>query len=200
MYRNYVPQDIADYWSDDVQHNIEYGSTPVLELGVSSLITDGTAALLALQSSQIYYSGVSQPVVPCGGTGPEWIAAMMHPLPANDSLSVAEPQTLYAGSNLAEYFATVSLLNAALESTTRTRYQTDVIPASQYHPNVQPGLALPWESLPFERTSGQRRYAYTNRAIASTEYEPKVDDPVRDWLAWIALLLALGLILLAIVL
>ena len=153
MYRNRSPQQIIQHWQDDVEQNMEAGTSPVLELGAGDLPTDDLSALLGVQRWSSLRTDVTTPFLPAGGLGPLWLASLMRPVPRYIEASPPEAAVVYCGSNEAEYLMTVSLLHAATEghgSTVVTpASRRTAIPISYFAPHSQPGMSVSWDSLPF---------------------------------------------------
>ena len=202
MFWNRSPSSIVQFWQDDAEQNIEAGSTPVIEFGVSNMPSDNTPAFLALQRWSVQRTDVSTPIIPAGGVGPLWMAAMMRPAPRYSQTHAPEPLVLYTGANDAEYLSSVTILHAAVAPSAPDTPRRAAIPGSYFAPRSQPGMSIPWDSLPFLETYDPQPFAARGEAPGDegAGTEESHGDPTQDWLAWTALLLALFLILLAVVL
>jgi hypothetical protein len=198
MFWNRSPRQIAQRWQDDVDQDLEAGVDPILEFGVSNLPVDSTPSLLALQHWSAQRRDISVPVMPAGGLGPFWFAAMMRPLPSPSQRHAPEPIVLYTGANDAESLASVTLLHAAVEPSGPVVARRPAIPASYFTPRSQPGTTISWDSLAFLETyhppSAQPALAVDQKGLVTEDARA---DPIQDWLAWVSLLLALFLVLLA---
>lgn len=192
MFWNPSASDILVHWQNEIEQRLEAGVTPILELGVSSLTTDSTASLLALQLLAARRVDAFRPVVPVGGAGAAWLAVLMQPAPPPSAQGVPEPAVLYTGANLAEHMASLALLHSAghLPAMDRSR---DAGPLSSYfQPQSQPGFSAPWETLPFLQAGAT--------GAEPIRFDEGGTEPTADWLAWAVLLLALLLVILAILL
>ena len=200
MHWNRSPDHIIAAWQDDAEYSLEATSKPVIELGVSDMPIADTPSLLAVQRWCGQRVDVSTPIIAGGGIGPLWLAAMLRAVPRLSPSAAPEPATLYTGATEAEYLASVAMLHTAVDSTLPDAPRRAAIPASYFTPGRQPGISVSWDSLPFLATVDPRPPAA--RAGAPAEEDAPGDappgDPVQDWLAWTALLLALFLILFAV--
>lgn len=181
--------------------NTESGNAPVLELGVSHILSDSTMSMLALQRWAAQRHDVTTPFIPAGGTGPGWIAAMLRPVPGYEERVAPEPTIVYAGANKAEYLASLNLLHAAADRSGTLAPAHMAIPASQFVPQSQPGKTVSWDSLPFVDLFGPVSFASAETAgDVDNGVQNASGDPVQDWLAWTGLLMAFFLVLLAVLL
>ena len=195
-----APADISRFFHSEIEKNIESGDTPVLELGVIDLPTDAAATLSALHDWRSQRTGIPSPILPVGGLGPTWIAALMRPMSGRQYMSSSEPRIAYCGANSAEYLASTSLVYSSLQDDNPIPLNTTAIPATYFIPHSQPGMSVSWDSIPFSATTMQSQTPidydeYGQAAKSHVEY-----DSTGDWLAWTTLLLALSLIILAAIL
>lgn len=184
--------DIADRWQNEIDHEIEAGGTPILDLGVGSLTTASAAALLALQLLAARRDDAARPVVIAGGPNSAWPALLLPPLPPATAQGVFQPTIFYTGATPAEHMASAAITHAAVDAPGFGRPTDAGIVAAAFQPGTRPGSPAAWETLPFLHTY--------NHADASFEEAERAADPTADWLAWAVLLLALFLVILAILL
>jgi hypothetical protein len=180
---------------------MEAGSASVLEFGVGNIPTDDAASLLAFQRWCAQRTDVSTPIIPAGGQGPLWIALLMRPVPRNSEMQAPAPIIVYSGAIEAEYLATVTLLHTANTPSDPAASRTAAIPTSHFVPSSQPGMSISWDAALFLEPHDQP--AISRAEVLDNENLPEQgaqDDPIQDWLAWAALLLALFLVLLAVAL
>ncbi len=198
MNRVHTPEFIAGNWLDDVERALEFGDSPVLELGAGNSVFESTATLLAMQDIRLLQIRYSPFNMPAGGLGYAWLAALLQQPKAG--ASYWRQEISYSGANLAEYMTSVSLMQARLNPVDLQAGSRTVIPASHFYTQAHPGKALLWDSFPFEQIStalpGEE---YASPASSDTQGVLEL-DPIADWMAWISLLLALCLIVLAIIL
>lgn len=210
MYRNRTPQQITQQWQDDVEQSIEAGATPVMELGAGDMPIEDLASLLAVQRWSALRTDLTVPILPAGGLGPQWLAALLRPAPHLSEDSPPQPVVAYAGAAEVEYLTAAALLHAAAgppASRPGLSTTTAAIPVSYFLPQSQPGKSLSWDAQPFLHFHSSPTYVAPPTAEAEQTgvdladepfYEPVAEDPLQDWLAWAGLLLALFLVLLAI--
>lgn len=188
--------DIVERWQTEIEHQVEAGKTPILDLGVGSLTTDSAAALLALQLLAARRDDASRPVLLAGGPNSAWPAFLLapggSPLGAPSAQGVFQPWVLYTGANLAEHAATSDTLLAAVDLPGSGPAKNSGLVASMFQPRNRPGSLAPWETLPFLHIRDE--------TPAALQYDEQPTDPTQDWLAWAVLLLALFLVILAILL
>jgi len=189
MFRNASAGDILTHWQNEIEQRTEAGLNPILELGVSSLTTDSTAALFALQLLAEQRTDAARPIVATGGAGATWLAVLMQPAPPQ---GVSAPAMLYTGPTLAEHMASVALMHAAVDAPAAGYAGDPVVPAAYFQPRSRPGFNALWETLPFIQTEPVAHEASDSEALSA--------DPTGDWLAWAVLLLALFLVILSILL
>jgi hypothetical protein len=198
MFRSRSSNQIILGWRDEIEHSIEAGSSPILELGVSPIPSDDLLALMATQRWCGRRTDTSTPVLPGGGTGPQWIATLMRPLPRVQQ--APEPVMLYTGATEAEYLMSVAMLIDA----TKTRYPNapprSAIPVSYFAQDRQPGKSVSYDALPFLALHISPKDPQVWKRDIGEEANQLGDDHLQDWLAWAGLLLALFLVLLAILL
>jgi len=190
MFRTASAGDILTHWQNEIEQRTEAGLNPILELGVSSLTTDSTAALFALQLLAERRTDAARPIVATGGTGATWLAVLMQPAPPAEGVSA--PAMLYTGPTLAEHMASVALLHAAVDAPAAGYAGDPVVPAAYLQPRSRPGFNALWETLPFVQAEPVAHEASDSDALSA--------DPTGDWLAWAVLLLALFLVILSILL
>ncbi len=190
MFRNASAGDILTHWQNEIEQRTEAGLAPILELGISSLTTDSTAALLALQLLAERRADAARPIVAAGGPGAAWLAALMQPAPPAQGVSA--PTVLYTGPSLAEHMASISLTHAAVDAPAADYAGDPVVPAAYFEPRSRPGALALWETLPFVQGESAAHEASGDEALSA--------DPTGDWLAWAVLLLALFLVILSILL
>ncbi len=181
--------DILTHWQNEIEQRTEAGLNPILELGVSSLTTDSTAALFALQLLAERRTDAARPIVATGGAGATWLAVLMQPAPPQRA---SPPAMLYTGPTLAEHMASVALLHAAVDAPAAGYAGDPVVPAAYLQPRSRPGFNALWETLPFVQAEPVAHEASDSDALSA--------DPTGDWLAWAVLLLALFLVILSILL
>ena len=184
--------DIVERWQAEIEHQVEAGATPVLDLGMGGLTTGSAAALLALQLLAARRNDAARPMLLAGGPNSAWPALLLPPGSPPSAQGVFQPAFLYTGANLAEHAATSAIFQAAVDMPGAGRPKENALVASAFLPNNRPGSLAPWEALPFLDIQNK-----TNAALQDGE-QPA--DPTQDWLAWAVLLLALFLVILAILL
>lgn len=197
MNRNNTPRHIATEWVDGVERALEFGDSSVLELGAGNAPIESVPALLAMQNARLLQLGNASLHMPAGGLGYAWLAALMQP--AMESERPLNTEIVYTGANQIEYATSVSLLRSRLDPVDSSSGSQAVIPASHIYPQTEPGMALTWDSLPFDQIATGPSDAM-GASAAGNVADTAVDDGAADWLAWMAVLLALFLIIIAIIL
>ncbi len=196
MFWNPSAGDIFLHWHKHIEQKVEEGVTPILDLGASSLTTQSTASLLALQLLAARRVDAAHPVVTVGGPGATWLAALLQPAAPRQARGVVQPAVLFTGIAPVEHMASLALLGAALDARAADGAGAADLAAPIFQPQSRPGAPTPWETLPFVQAgidaSALLLVPPTDGASAA--------EPTADWLAWAALLLALLLVILAILL
>jgi hypothetical protein len=200
MYRSRSSTHIIDSWQDEVEQSVEAGSSPILELGVSTMVIDDVISLAAMQRWGLMRTDISTPYVPNGGSDPLWIASLLRPLRRSMEAQASEPVVIYAGVNGAEYLLTVAMLHSATKHRAGNTSEMSAIPVSYFAPQSQPGMSVSWDALPFFALNIVPDTSQFGPTELDNSIEDSDSDPIEDWLAWAGLLLALFLVLLAILL
>jgi hypothetical protein len=182
MYWNRKPGDIVRDWESEIETQLELGARPLLSLGYNDPATRNLAGLLALHALAAKRRDVTAPVMPVGGSGLLWAAALLQPvrspLPASPEIAVR-----FTGADLATH--TAYLLLHEQERRFAAPLEGAVPPLAMsrwFAPRSVPGADAPWEALPF---------------VAQPHDEP-VHDTDTDWIGWAAILAASALALAAI--
>jgi hypothetical protein len=138
--------------------------------------------LLALHALATKRRDVTAPVIPVGGSGLLWAAALLQPARPADSAS-PEISVRFTGADLATHTAYLMLHEQERQS--RARFDAASAPVALsrwFAPHAQPGADAPWEALPF----------LARAQAASTQ------DSDTDWIGWAAILAASALAVAAI--
>jgi hypothetical protein len=181
---NRSADEITAAWQSEIETKLEAGATPLLIAGAPTLVYNATPALLALQSTVLLRRDLTIPLLVAGGTGALWPAVLLAPL---GHTGAPEPMAIYGGADPAAYLATLATLTtgaAAPPTAVASGTPPDVAP--WLAPRLQPGAPAPWEALPLVE-AGERPAAVPAGA--------PLLDPMADWIAWGAMLLALCLVL-----
>lgn len=164
---------IRTQWQTQIETSLEAGGPPLLDLGANTGVLDSVPALAALHAFAAERVDLTAPTIVSSGNSLLWFAALLYPHNHRSSQS-PNLQVVYGGADLATHMASIE--------TQRTRMaadeQANQLPARLalfFAPGAQAGPLL-WEALPFAVT------------------EEADGDP---WLAWVALVLAVGLVLMA---
>ena len=186
VYRNEAAL-IAQQWQRQLDESLEGGEALWVELGVSNRLVDNVQALMALQALAARRADVTTPGLFVGGDGVVWTAACMNPAVGAGPTPVTGLTLLYGGADRATYMATLATLPGP---TTHTRQSLLAgLPAglsTWLWPVSQPGVASQWSTLPFVMTTAsQPTRAHDDYASSD------------GWLPWLALLVAIGLIITA---
>ena len=178
---------IARQWQRQLDESLEGGEALWLELGVSNRVLDNVQALTALQLLASQRSDVTTPGLFVGGDGVVWLTTCMSPaLTANASAAPAMT-LLYGGADRATYMATLATLPGPATHLRQT--SLNGLPVSMQAwlwPSRQPGVTAPWSALPF-------RLAMP-KSTASVHEEGADGDL---GLAWLALVVVIGLVITA---
>ena len=190
MFWNRSPEEIQNHWQTDLETNMEMGTSPFLDLGITLNPFESTATLLALQASAVQRIDVTKPTLLMGGSDPAWLSALMLPAPVDLPVRAPEFTTIYGGTDVATYLANRAVTLIGIEDgRTSAENVTSREPRPYFSPVSHPGYSPPWESLPFLDVYGRPPVE-----SAATAAIPKLST---DVIAWGAILGAIGLVVLA---
>lgn len=186
LYRN-EPALITQQWQRQLEESLEGGEALWLELGVSNRLIDNVQALTALQALATRRADVTAPGLFVGGDGVVWTATCLNSAVGAGPTPVTGLTLLYGGADRVTYMATLATLPGPATHTRQSLLTG--LPAGMYTllwPVSQPGVAPQWSTLPFVLTTASQ--------------PPRVHDEFASgdgWLPWLALIVAIGLIITA---
>jgi hypothetical protein len=189
MYWKRTAAEIAAAWQAEIENKLEAGATPLLVAGAPGRSYDGTTTLLAYQTMAARRGDMSAPLLAAGGASALWLGMLLAPA---DGAAAVAPAVVFAGADPATYLAGVATLSSgALAPPAPVATGTPPSLALWLSPRLQPGAPAPWEALPFAEV-GERPQPML--AQSNSPLDPAA-DPIGDWIAWGAMLLALCLVL-----
>jgi hypothetical protein len=177
---NRTGDNIAEQWQSELDLGLETGAPPLLNLGNSRSGLDALPALLAFHHLEDARKDMAPPSAAAGGVSPYWLLALLHARgPATPPRSHGSV-TAFSGPDPATHAAALGVLELRRANSWRRRGELPPPFQPTFRPHVQAG-AQPWDTLPFAQSQ-------PNEAVH------------RDgWTAWIAVVAALVLMLIAIV-
>ncbi len=178
-------------WFRILEQSLEAGQTPVIGLGLDELQPDAVVLLQALGHLSGRRFGAVDPLFAVGGEGPLWLLALANWQRTGVELAPGE-SFWYGGNDVTTYAATLDILTPE-----NGRANGNITGA-----NIQ--LGMQWmlypASLPGAGSRGLewQPFAMVEPFFSQTGAEAA---PERDWLdgaeSWLALLLAVGLVIAA---
>jgi hypothetical protein len=192
MFWSRSPGDIVRAWEGEIETQLELGARPLLSLGYNDAATHNLAALLALAALATKRRDVTAPVMPVGGSGLLWAAALLRP----DRAVVAGPPEIavrFSGADLATETASLLLYEHGRHSGAPLEIGLPPVAMRRWFaPQTQAGADAPWEAMPFVAqphdapTPGGQSHWFGTDWIGT------------DWIGWAAILAASALVLAAI--
>ncbi|MEZ4675607.1 MAG: hypothetical protein R2932_15355 [Caldilineaceae bacterium] len=196
---------IQQNWLRATESAMEAGQSPLLESGMDRRLLNDIPVLLAYAEWCARRNDVTQPVMITGGVDALWPVPLLFSSDRCETQNSATlpVQLVYGGADRATYLASLTT-HAADHVLSGTRYAIDLPPAMQPLQAAQtaPQTNATWRALPLtllqdakdaDRRDNLSTYSTTlhrRHATAPTGF-PDL------WLAWIALVLTVALILLA---
>jgi len=216
MFWNRSTRQVIAHWQSKIEHNLETGQQPLLNLGLSNTTLDNLQAWSALQRVASTRSDMTRPTILVGGDSAIWLATFMHTRPLAPERS---PNffVAYAGPDSATYMGNLATHHIPFPSLAQQKLAG--LPPTMTHffaPLAQPAMAPGWEMLPFVavdqifvrktlelQTTAQKKnpqwFAQLPAGYISLEREPLM-APDNDWLAWSIMVLVFALFLSAFIL
>jgi len=218
MFWNRSARQVIAHWQAKIEHNLETGQQPLLNLGLSNTTLDNLQAWSALQRLASARTDMTRPTILVGGDSAIWLATFMHTRPQaperSPNLFVA-----YTGSDRATYMASLTTQHISYVPLSQRR-PAELPPAVTdfFAPLTQPAVSSTWDVLPFvavDRIFVQKTLALQSTAqqqqkrpqwfaqlpadYISLGREPLM-APDNDWLAWATIALVFVLFLAALIL
>ena len=178
---------IAQQWQRQIEESLEAGEAVWLEVGNSNRLVDQIQTLMALHTLAARRTDVMAPGLFVGGDGVVWAVMGLSPAVATGSTASPGIMLLYAGADRATYMATLATLSGS--ATHRQQSLLTGLPVgllSWLWPVSQPGVMHQWSTLPF--------------GLTSLKPSTSADDASANndvGLAWLALVVVIGLIITA---
>jgi len=176
---NRTGDDIANHWQSELDLGLETGAPPLLNLGYSRNGLDALPALLAFHYLEDARSDMAPPSAAAGGVSPYWLLALLHARGAATPPRSHGSVTAFSGPDSATHAAALGVLELRRANAWRRRGELPPPFQPIFRPNAQAG-AQPWDTLPFAQS------------------QPKEAVHRDGWTAWIAVVAALVLMLIAI--
>jgi hypothetical protein len=182
---------IVRAWRQEIETKLEAGATPFLPVGAPNGVGRSVPTLLALQTLSARRVDLTQPLLPAGGSGALFAAALLAPL---GRAGVPEPTVVFTGPDPATHAAALATLTGGGHAPApAVATGTPAEAAGWLSPCIHPGAAAPWEALPLTEV-GEQLPAHT---LADVEGELPAAASGLDWMGYGGILLALCLVLTA---
>ncbi len=188
MYWDPLAGTVRAEWQTEIDHRLETGAVPVLIAGAPNALLPMATTLLAYQALAAQRRDITTPLIIAGGNGGGWLGLLLPGLSAGKDAQSPAPTVIYAGADTATYLATLALVAPMAEPAAVPIGMTDDL-AAQFAPRLQPGAPVAWEALPFVEVGES-----PGAPLAAANGESLV-DPLVDWVAWGAMVLAFCLVL-----
>jgi len=181
MNTNRTFDDVIAQWQRELDTSLETGETPVFYLNAGATVLGDLAGPIALQWLDEERRDAISPLVAAGGVGPAWLLALLHTRLPDAPLRSPGAVTVYTGPDAATHAAALSVIDTRRSGFRRR--PAELPPAFQptFVPSVQAGAA-PLESTSF--------------VVSESENATMQRD---GWTAWVAVVLAVALFLIALV-
>lgn len=182
-----LPAVIQGEWQTEIDRSLEAGQAPVLNLGENSQPLGTLPLLAALRAFVTQRADVTAPLILAGGDPGLWLALFMQARSPELLRRSPDPTVVFAGADLVTYLASQTTLQPEhLWETAQTPNATPAAMTPLFAPALPASVPPAWESLPFSLTAGASAQRSAHRApVTNTE----------TWTGWLAIALALGLIL-----
>jgi hypothetical protein len=178
MIAPYAARAIAAQWQDATDQGLETGEPPVLDGGVAPACLDGAGSLLAMADLSIQRADATRPMLAAGGVTPWWLILLLRPPAVTVTAPKPDPQLAYTAPDPATHQAALTTWDRR-QSPYRT--QPAALPIAlqtPFTPEDRPAAAAGMETQLF--------------ALSAAEQAPR-----DGWVAWVAVVVALILLLLA---
>jgi hypothetical protein len=181
------------HWQTNLEISSETGQPSVLDLGAFGSPLDNAPMMVAFHAFANERCDLVSSLAVCSGHSLMWLIALMHFRKSSAVPLSPEMRVVYGGADLATHMASLSIYSAHwLPVDQDARGALPVAFAAFFDPAVQAGPAL-WGALPF--------IEMTARASPEPLESPlglAATDESHSWLAWLAVLASVGLVLLAV--
>ena len=175
---------ILQSWQIEIDHALETGHSPLLQLGESQGVFDALPGIMALRDLMAQRPLVNIPLVVVGGKGAAWLLTLWPRRSQHEWTRKNRVRLVFAGADGATTLASTTITGSA--EADRLHYWQEVRPlalAARIEPQSQPGVPLASDSLPI--------------ALLENEFEA-ADNRLQDWIAWLAVAFVLIVIALSV--
>jgi hypothetical protein len=177
-------------WQTNLELSLETGQAPVLDLGAYGSPLDNAPVMVAFHAFANQRQDLVAPLAVCGGYSLMWLIALMHSRQSSALGLSPEMRVIYGGTDLATHVASLSLYGAQqLPADYDAQRALPSFLASFFAPSMQAG-PVQWAALPFIEAAD---------SIVTGPMDPAATSQARKWLTWIAVLVSVGLVLLAMI-
>lgn len=171
-------------WQTEIDHCLETGQSPLLQLGESLEIFDALPGIIALRELMEQRPLANVPYVVIGSKGPTWLLALWQRRSQKEWTRKNSMRLVFGGADAATTLASTTITGGA--EADRLHYWQEVRPlalAARIEPQSQPAVPLTIDSLP----------------VAAIENGMEVaENQLQDWIAWLAVAFVLIVIALSV--
>lgn len=178
MNQGQSPQNIANAWSESLDLSLETGESPLFDVDAVSSGLAGMTTVLATALLDAQRSDLTTPQILIGGVSPLWLAALWHSRPHNTPWRTPPTMVIYSAPDVATHLVARSTWDTRRSA---FHHRPGNLPSwvqSEAGPESNPGTPGRWDVAPLNQFS-----------MAGS----------RDgWLAWVGVVSAIALLLIAV--
>lgn len=171
-------------WQTEIDHCLETGQSPLLQLGENLDLLDALPGIFALRELMEQRPLANVPQVVIGGKGPAWLLALWQRRSQKEWTRKNSVRLVFGGADAATTIASTAITGSA--ESDRLHYWQEVRPlalAARVEPQSQPAVSLTLDSLPV---------AVIENSVDAAE------NQLQDWIAWLAVAFVLIVIALSV--
>lgn len=195
MLYHQTPTQLYHKWQSEIEAGLEAGQTPVIDLGIGSLLLGSLPTLVALQYLAERRTDVTTPTLLTGAVNPLWPAVLLQARARLDGRGAPLPTVVFGGSDIVTYMASLPTLKLEQPcSPLRTAGVTPVNMTPLFVPDAQASSLAPWAVLPFALCETIEHRQRINATL--THADPRLRQ-ADDWVTWSGIVMSAALILFA---
>ncbi len=191
MLPEWTPAEYSTRWQRQIARGLEAGQSLSIHLGRDDLLLTQTQTLLALRSLAAARYDYTRPAVIAGGGSPLWIDALLSRRTSAHDREIAGLDVVYGGADAATVLASRALYADGTRPLRPTAYLRPPagLPAAMVAP-----IAPRAEPTPIYNWANQPLWE-----IDRVQSIPEIVEKGEDWLAYLTIMLAVVLLLVALV-
>ncbi len=177
MFWNRSNARILQQWQAEIDHSLETGQTPLLQMGESQTFLDTVPGSAALQEMLDRRVLANTPLLLFGGSSPAWLVALWQRRTTPELARSGNVRVVYSGMDVATNIATIAVSSSA--ESERLHHWREVRPlslAAQIEPESYASVPPSLTELPLSVMDGDWTVA---------------ENMLQDWVAWLAVSLIL---------